>query len=105
VVQKVTRGTVIIKVGDKTGWRTLPLGSDGAWYFGDGGTVIGDGVEEFDDPRLASPLSTQSMAPSPCSRMAVAVKDALWPPTQMKHCGSAILVALARSMISGTLAR
>ena len=38
-----------------------------------------------------SPLSTQSMAPSPCSRMARAMKEALWPPTQMKRRGSARL--------------
>ena len=31
--------------------------------------------------------------------------DALWPPTQMKARGKMILVAFARSTISGTLAR
>src|SRR5215510_10715285 len=56
-------------------------------------------------PTSPSPLSTQSTAPSPCSTMACAVNEALCPPTQMKQRGSVAFVALARSTISGTLAR
>ena len=52
-----------------------------------------------------SPLSTQSMAPAPCAMIALAVKEALWPPTQMKIPGNRALVALARSTTSGTFAR
>ena len=35
-------------------------------------------------PASPSPRSTQSIAPSPCSRIAGAMNEALWPPTQMK---------------------
>src|SRR5271167_4265324 len=52
-----------------------------------------------------SPLITQSIAPAPCSMMALAVKEALCPPTQTKISGNRALVALARSTISGTFAR
>ena len=52
-----------------------------------------------------SPLSTQSMAPWPCSKIVSAMNEALWPPTQMKERGKIIFVATAKSTISGTLAR
>ena len=45
------------------------------------------------------------MAPAPCSISALAVNEALCPPTQTKVFGKRAFVALARSTISGTFAR
>ena len=50
-------------------------------------------------PASPSPFSTLSIAPAPCSMIA------LCPPTQMNISGKRVFVALARSMISGACGR
>jgi hypothetical protein len=89
---------------DESRPRTLAVGSDRPGHLGDGTAVARNRFEQLDDTRLTLALE-QSMAPSPCSRMARPVNEALWPPTQTKERGRASLVTFAKSTISGTLAR
>ena len=94
-------GRELVEVLDEAGRRTLAVGGDGAGHLPIAPRSRRPPREAWLIAASPSPLRTQSMAPSPCSRMSAAMKDALWPPTKMKVPGSASFVALARSTISG----
>ena len=87
VAHQVARRPEMSRSATKPGGGPSPAVGDGAGDFGDGATVVGDGFEKCDDARLALALEHAIDRALAMLKMALAVKEALWPPTQMKERG------------------
>ena len=105
MTEKIARRPHVVQTLDEARPRSFAIARHDTGDAECGRPVVLGGAEQIGDAGFAFPFSTQSMAPSACSRISAAVNETLCPPTNTKISGHRRLVSLARSTISGMLAR